>query len=80
MVTRPSAIALNYTVNDLRYLSPEDPKAGGTWYVVDKKMNTVLVLLNGARKAYYKIKFIEEPWIDCFGYHRNVSLGILEYN
>jgi hypothetical protein len=31
-----------------RYLS-KDPKAGGTWYVVDEK-GTVLVLLNGANE------------------------------
>jgi hypothetical protein len=33
-----------------RYLS-KDPKAGGTWYVVDEK-GTVLVLLNGANEKH----------------------------
>jgi hypothetical protein len=50
-VTRPSAIApKNYTVNGKNVIYPKDPKAGGTWYVVDEN-GTVLVLLNGAEKS-----------------------------
>jgi hypothetical protein len=52
MVTRPSALApKNYTVNDKSVVYPKDPKAGGTWYVVDEN-GTVLVLLNGAQEKH----------------------------
>jgi uncharacterized protein with NRDE domain len=52
MVTRPSAIApKNYTVNGKNVIYPKDPKAGGTWYVVDEN-GTVLVLLNGAEEKH----------------------------
>ncbi|MGA9639098.1 NRDE family protein, partial [Flavobacterium sp.] len=37
----------NYTVNNKNVIYPKDPKAGGTWYVVDEK-GTIIVLLNGA--------------------------------
>jgi hypothetical protein len=51
-VTRPSAIApKNYTVNGKNVIYPKDPKAGGTWYVVDEN-GTVLVLLNGAEEKH----------------------------
>ena len=47
-VIRPSAIPpKNYTLNGKNMIYPKDPKAGGTWYVVDEN-GTVLVLLNGA--------------------------------
>jgi hypothetical protein len=50
MVTRPSAIALKlYCKWQECYL--QDPKAGGTWYVVDEN-GTVLVLLNGAEEKH----------------------------
>ncbi|MEZ7507173.1 NRDE family protein [Flavobacterium sp. Arc2] len=49
---RPSAIApKNYTVNGKNVIYPKDPKAGGTWYVVDEN-GTVLVLLNGAHEKH----------------------------
>ncbi|PKH67562.1 hypothetical protein CXF59_06520 [Flavobacterium sp. ALD4] len=52
MVTRPSAIApQNYIVNGKNVIYPKDPKAGGTWYVVDEK-GTILVLLNGAHEKH----------------------------
>jgi hypothetical protein len=51
-VIRPSAIApKNYTLNGKNIIYPKDPKAGGTWYVVDEK-GTVLVLLNGADEKH----------------------------
>jgi uncharacterized protein with NRDE domain len=37
----------NYNVNGKNIIFPKDPKAGGTWFSVDKN-GTVLVLLNGA--------------------------------
>lgn len=47
-IVRPSAIPpKNYVLNGKNIIYPKDPKAGGTWYVVDEK-GTVLVLLNGA--------------------------------
>jgi hypothetical protein len=52
MVTRPSAIALK-TINGKNVIYPKDPKAGGTWYVVDEN-GTVLVLLNGAEEKLLK--------------------------
>ncbi|KLT71160.1 NRDE family protein [Flavobacterium sp. ABG] len=46
-VIRPSAIPpRTYTCNGKNVMYPKDPKAGGTWFVVDAK-GTVLVLLNG---------------------------------
>jgi uncharacterized protein with NRDE domain len=52
MVNRPSAIApKKYSVNGKNVIYPKDPKAGGTWFVVDKK-GTVLVLLNGADEKH----------------------------
>lgn len=51
-VIRPNAIApQNYTVNGKNVIYPKDPKAGGTWYVVDEN-GTVLVLLNGANEKH----------------------------
>jgi uncharacterized protein with NRDE domain len=51
-VIRPSAIPpKNYTLNGKNIIYPKDPKAGGTWYVVDKN-GTVLVLLNGADEKH----------------------------
>jgi uncharacterized protein with NRDE domain len=51
-VIRPSAIApQNYIVKGKNVIFPKDPKAGGTWYVVDEK-GTVLVLLNGASEKH----------------------------
>jgi hypothetical protein len=51
MVTRPSAIAPKTIVNGKNVIYPKDPKAGGTWYVVDEN-GTVLVLLNGAEEKH----------------------------
>lgn len=46
-VLRPSAIPpKSYTCNGKNIMYPKDPKAGGTWFVVDAN-GTVLVLLNG---------------------------------
>lgn len=39
------------TINNKKVIYPKDPKAGGTWYVVDEK-GTVLVLLNGADEKH----------------------------
>jgi uncharacterized protein with NRDE domain len=51
-VIRPSAIPpKNYTSNGKNIIYPKDPKAGGTWYVVDEN-GTVLVLLNGADEKH----------------------------
>lgn len=51
-VVRASAIApQNYIVKGKNVIFPKDPKAGGTWYVVDE-MGTVLVLLNGASEKH----------------------------
>jgi len=58
-IIRPSAIPpKNYTVKGKNVIFPKDPKAGGTWYIVDEE-GTVLVLLNGAeenheRKSSYR--------------------------
>lgn len=41
----------NYTLNGKNIIYPKDPKAGGTWFVVDEKGN-VLVLLNGADEKH----------------------------
>lgn len=49
---RPSAIPpKNYVVNGKNIIFPKDPKAGGTWYVVDAQ-GTILVLLNGATEKH----------------------------
>jgi len=51
-VIRPSAIPpKNYTINGKNIIFPKDPKAGGTWFVVDAD-GTVLVLLNGAAEKH----------------------------
>jgi uncharacterized protein with NRDE domain len=51
-VIRPSAIPpKNYTINGKNIIFPKDPKAGGTWFVVDAD-GTVLVLLNGADEKH----------------------------
>jgi uncharacterized protein with NRDE domain len=51
-IIRPSAIPpKNYTVNGKNVIFPKDPKAGGTWYIVDDK-GTILVLLNGADEKH----------------------------
>lgn len=51
-IIRPAAIPpRNYTVNGKNVIFPKDPKAGGTWYIVDEK-GTVLVLLNGAEEKH----------------------------
>ncbi|MFA9186592.1 NRDE family protein [Flavobacterium sp. FBOR7N2.3] len=51
-IIRPNAIApQNYTLNGKNIIYPKDPKAGGTWYVVDEN-GTVLVLLNGANEKH----------------------------
>ena len=51
-VVRASAIApQNYIVKGKNVIFPKDPKAGGTWYVVDET-GTVLVLLNGANEKH----------------------------
>lgn len=51
-VIRPSAIPpKNYILKGKNIIYPKDPKAGGTWYVVDEK-GTVLVLLNGADEKH----------------------------
>ncbi|WP_281322723.1 NRDE family protein [Flavobacterium aestivum] len=51
-VIRPDAIPpQNYTLNGKNIIYPKDPKAGGTWYVVDEN-GTVLVLLNGAAEKH----------------------------
>lgn len=51
-VIRPSAIPpKEYTLNGKNIIFPKDPKAGGTWVVVDAE-GTVLVLLNGAEEKH----------------------------
>lgn len=51
-VLRPNAIEpKNYKINNKNLIYPKDPKAGGTWYVVDEN-GTVLVLLNGADEKH----------------------------
>jgi uncharacterized protein with NRDE domain len=47
-----------YSINHKKLFFPKDPKAGGTWFVVDT-LGTVLILLNGAdekhiQKSNYK--------------------------
>ncbi|MFE3872082.1 NRDE family protein [Flavobacterium sp. ZS1P70] len=51
-IIRPSAIPPgDYTINGKNVIFPKDPKAGGTWFVVDAN-GTVLVLLNGADEKH----------------------------
>ena len=51
-VIRPSAFApRNYCQNGKNIMYPKDPKAGGTWFVIDEK-GTVLVLLNGGKMKH----------------------------
>ncbi len=51
-VIRPNAIPpKNYIVKGKNVIYPKDPKAGGTWYVVDDN-GTILVLLNGANEKH----------------------------
>ena len=50
-VVRPAVEPRNYLVNQKNLFFPKDPKAGGTWYVVDDSTN-VLVLLNGADEKH----------------------------
>ncbi len=50
-VARPAVEPRNYLVNQKNLFFPKDPKAGGTWYVVDENAN-VLVLLNGAEEKH----------------------------
>jgi uncharacterized protein with NRDE domain len=51
-ILRPSAIPpAEYTINGKNVIFPKDPKAGGTWFVVDAN-GTVLVLLNGADEKH----------------------------
>jgi uncharacterized protein with NRDE domain len=49
---RPSAIPPQiYNVNGKNVIFPKDPRAGGTWFCVDKN-GTVLILLNGANHKH----------------------------
>jgi uncharacterized protein with NRDE domain len=67
-IVRPSAIPpRNYTVNGKNVIFPKDPKAGGTWYIVDEK-GTVLVLLNGAAEKHQSLT----------GYRKSRGLIVLE--
>jgi len=51
-IIRPSAIPpKNYILNGKNVIYPKDPKAGGTWFVVDEN-GTILVLLNGADEKH----------------------------
>ena len=51
-VIRPSAIPpKNYMLNGKNIIFPKDPKAGGTWFVIDAD-GTILVLLNGAEEKH----------------------------
>ena len=51
-IIRPSAVPPgDYTINGKNVIFPKDPKAGGTWFVVDAN-GTVLVLLNGADEKH----------------------------
>lgn len=54
-VIRPGAIApRNYCQNGKNLMYPKDPKAGGTWFVIDES-GTVLVLLNGGLVKHHPI-------------------------
>jgi hypothetical protein len=50
-VARPAIEPRNYLINQKNLFFPKDPKAGGTWFVVDDCAN-VLVLLNGAEEKH----------------------------
>lgn len=50
-VIRPAIAPKNYTLNGKNVIYPKDPKAGGTWFVVDEN-GAVLVLLNGAEEKH----------------------------
>lgn len=51
-IIRPEAIEpKTYAINSKKVLFPKDPKAGGTWFVVDEYSN-VIVLLNGADEKH----------------------------
>ena len=50
-VARPAIEPRNYLVNQKNLFFPKDPKAGGTWFIVDDCAN-VLVLLNGAEEKH----------------------------
>lgn len=50
-LVRPAIEPRNYFVNQKNLFFPKDPKAGGTWYVIDENAN-VLVLLNGAEEKH----------------------------
>ncbi|MEC5165705.1 uncharacterized protein with NRDE domain [Flavobacterium sp. PL11] len=51
-LARPSAIPPQfYEINHRKLVFPKDPKAGGTWFVVNES-GTILVLLNGAHKKH----------------------------
>ena len=67
-IIRPSAIPpKNYTLNGKNIIYPKDPKAGGSWSVVDEN-GTVLVLLNGADEKHE----VHLP------YHKSRGLIVLE--
>lgn len=49
---RPSAIPPQfYEINHHKLIFPRDPKAGGTWFVINES-GTILVLLNGAHEKH----------------------------
>lgn len=51
-VMRPNAIPPeSYSLKGKNVFFPKDPKAGGTWFVVDEN-GTVLILLNGASEKH----------------------------
>lgn len=51
-ISRPKAIEpKTYFLNGKNIFYPKDPKAGGTWYVVDE-LGNVIVLLNGAEEKH----------------------------
>ncbi len=54
-VVRSAIEPHEYFVNNKQLFFPKDPKAGGTWFAVDK-IGTILVLLNGANE-----KHIQKP-------------------
>lgn len=58
-IGRPSNPPKNYLINNKKIIFPKDPKAGGTWFVVDDDA-TVLVLLNGAAENTNGNRLIEE--------------------
>lgn len=51
-IIRPNAIPpRSYLVNGKNVMYPKDPKAGGTWFVIDEN-GIVLILLNGADEKH----------------------------